>query len=78
MLTGASMMQALVTGPESGVGEVVRTTLSQAAPSTRRALSPAWVWGVVVVATPTFEGHCPEALLALYIPEANGLIVGTR
>lgn len=40
MLTGASMMQALVTGPKGGVEEVVRTTLSQAVPSTRRALSP--------------------------------------
>ena len=53
MLTGASMMQALVTGPGGGVGEVVRTTLSQAVPSMRQALSPSsalpgvgewWLW----------------------------------
>ena len=66
MLTGASMMQALVTGPGGGVGEVVRTTLSQAVLSMRQALSPSsalpgvgeWWWWPRPPLRVTVLRHC--------------------
>lgn len=110
MLTGASIMKALVTGPV--VGQVASQELprpglghgSHTLHSSNPPTCPEWPiyfplagptsqhpakWlgcGQTGKATqltacwssapsPTFEGHCPDALLALDVPDTHGLVM---
>lgn len=67
MLAGASMITALVTGPEGH-----NNTASGAGWQTGPALYLRGRAGLVH----TFEGNCAQALLALHIPQPHRLVMG--